>query len=441
MATECAVPLISREDFKIRNQLLRNLLEQVNDGSYSPTRLHGFLSTPKSKSVGRFVPVFTYMDTAVYFACMQQLDEQLAAAAVPDTFGGWRLGGARRSLEEEEALKLLGEGSFSIPQSCYKRGAWVQNWNKFWKLLAARHRDANESAWFAMFDIANFYDSIDLRRLETSVRAVSGGAHFSVNVLFHLLRTWNKAHCLYTESTKGLPMDVVGDCSRMLANYFLTPFDRQFRKIVSDRDGHYMRFADDMVVRANSERECMDCVYNASEELHRLGLNINVAKVQYCSKADFEKYWGFVIMDRFESGDVIGGLARLKNFAENDWFGRKITALKRAVTLVSKSNDGTEMKWWKSWVREAAMREALPLQLSREQLIAYMKLFDSPAVAIEDLMPMFLEQPFSQPKAVFTRAIEHFAGSDSPRVEELTRAVIQCLSNLHDPVLDLCVRN
>jgi hypothetical protein len=40
-----------------------------------------------------------------------------------------------------------------------------------------------------MFDIANFYDSIDLRRLETSVRAVSPGFHFPINVLFHLLKT------------------------------------------------------------------------------------------------------------------------------------------------------------------------------------------------------------------------------------------------------------
>jgi hypothetical protein len=62
--------------------------------------------------------------------------------------------------------------SGSIPQSCYKRAAWVQNWNQFWKLLAARHQGAEESAWFAMFDFANFYDCVDLRRLETTVRAI-----------------------------------------------------------------------------------------------------------------------------------------------------------------------------------------------------------------------------------------------------------------------------
>jgi hypothetical protein len=123
MAVRCAVPLVSKDEFRSRSQGLRILLEQVNDGSYSPQKLHGFLSVPKANSVARFVPVFTHSDTAVYFACMQQVDEKLAAAAIQDTFGGWQLGTSRRELEEKEALELFrGEDSLSIPQSCYNRG-------------------------------------------------------------------------------------------------------------------------------------------------------------------------------------------------------------------------------------------------------------------------------------------------------------------------------
>jgi hypothetical protein len=58
----------------------------VNDGGYSPSKPHGFLSAPKQNSVARFVPVFTHTDTAVYFACLQTIDEGLAAAAVHSTF-------------------------------------------------------------------------------------------------------------------------------------------------------------------------------------------------------------------------------------------------------------------------------------------------------------------------------------------------------------------
>jgi len=245
---------------------------------YSPAKPHGFLSTPKQTSVARFVPVFNHADTAVYFACLQCVDQKLAAAAVPQTFGGWSIGGARREIEEREALELFGgEDSLSIPTSCYNRAAWVRNWSQFWKLLAAQHEHAEESAWFAMFDIANFYDSVDLHRLENSVRSESAGVQFAMNVLFHILRTWNKGICLYSQSTKGLPMDVVGDCPRLLANFYLTAFDARFREEITAKGGDYMRFADDMVVRGNSEKACHEFVYRASEGLHHLGLNTNVA--------------------------------------------------------------------------------------------------------------------------------------------------------------------
>ena len=360
---------------------------------------------------------------------------------MPETFGGWRLGGARRGIEKQEALRLFGsEDSFSIPVSCYNRGAWVKEWNQFWKLLAARHEDADDGAWFSMFDIANFYDSVDLRRLETSVRAAGGGAHFPINVLFHLLRSWNKAHCLYTESTKGLPMDIVGDCSRLLANYFLTPFDRKFRDVVLERGANYMRFADDMVIRAGSKRECMDLVYRASDDLHRLGLNINVAKVRYCPKKEFNQYWGFVIMDHFESGELVDGLNLLKTFIQEDAFGKRATALKRAVTLISKAEDGADMRWWKAWVREFGRQEELPLYLSREQLLAYISLYDDAASALEDLSPVFTEQPFSQPKAVFMRVLGEFKRTHPDRVQDVCAKAIDSFGGLNDSVLNLCLK-
>jgi hypothetical protein len=204
MATECSVPLLSPEEYKARKTNLAAILDRVNDGGYSPAKPLGFLSAPKQNSVARFVPVLTHTDAAVYCACLKTVDNALAAKAVPNTFGGWRLDGARRTMEEKAALELFnGEDSQSIPLSCFNRGAWVKQWNQFWKLLAAQYEHAAETCCFAMFDVANFYDSVDLRRLENGVRSESQGAHFAMNVLFHLLRTWNKAHCLYRDSTKG----------------------------------------------------------------------------------------------------------------------------------------------------------------------------------------------------------------------------------------------
>src|SRR6266567_540762 len=89
MAKGCAVRLMSNEDYKRRKVLCQSAIDDVNGGSYSPHRVHGFLSAPKGASVARFIPVLTYIDTAVYFACMQQIDKKLAGAGVEQTFGGW----------------------------------------------------------------------------------------------------------------------------------------------------------------------------------------------------------------------------------------------------------------------------------------------------------------------------------------------------------------
>jgi hypothetical protein len=173
MAKSCTVSLMSNEEYRNRKTLFESAIDDVNSGAYSPHRIHGFLSAPKGASVARFIPVLTYIDTAVYFACMQHIDKKLAGAAVEHTFGGWQLGSVRREIEEQEALDLFGgEGCPSMPPSCYNRAAWMQHWQEYWKLLAARYEHADDSAWFAMFDLANFYDSVNLRRLETSVHAI-----------------------------------------------------------------------------------------------------------------------------------------------------------------------------------------------------------------------------------------------------------------------------
>jgi len=97
-------------------------------------------------------------------------------------------------------------------------------------------------------------------------------------------------------------------------------------------------------------------------------------------KDEFSQYWGFVIMDRFESGDLFQALALLKGFIDNDHFGRKATALKRAISLVSRTDD-TAADWWKDWVRETALQEGVPLQLSREQLLSFVTRGDDRLIA------------------------------------------------------------
>lgn len=439
MANQCVVRLVSSDEYRGRKQRLREILASVNGGAYAPSLPHGFLSAPKGNGVARFIPVLQAVDTAVYFACMQQVDKQLAAAAVPQTFGAWELGNARRTMEEDVATSLFrGEGCPSMPVSCYNRAAWMKHWQEFWKILAARYEYSDDDAWFAMFDIANFYDSVDLHQLEGNVRAAGGDESVAINVVFNILASWNRALRRYTPQAKGLPMDLVGDCSRLLANFFLVPFDRSFRAQAQDYGGDYMRFADDMVVCASSRHECEALVFRASQQLHELGLNINIAKVQYCSKRDFERFWGFVIMDHFEAGNLIPGLNLLRKVIDDDIFSRRTTAIKRAITILS---NRPGFAFWQRWVRDAALEYGVVPQLSPHQLRAFLRLYGDDATALEELLPIILDQPFTQPKAVLLRALEEFRNDPSLDLRTAYDVCHRKIDQLDDPVLNIALRH
>jgi hypothetical protein len=333
-------------------------------------------------------------------------------------------------MEEEEALKMFGgEGCPSMPPSCYNRSAWMKNWQEYWKLLAARYEGAEHSAWFAMFDIANFYDSVDLNHLESCVRATAGEEHLAINVLFHLLGSWNRGLRLYTPTAKGLPMDLVGDCSRLLANFFLASFDRPFREYVLNNGGDFMRFADDMVVCATSEETCRQLVFEASTRLH---------EVTYCSKRDFERYWGFSVMGQFEAGNVVDGLRELQRRKDDDQFGRRSTALKRAITIVDREPG---LRGWRTWVRDAVLGAKLELQLSREQLHGLVRLYDDTLTGLGQIVPIFLDQPFTQPLAILLRLLETFSRDTSSEVRQYCQSAIRRVEAIGDPVLEIAVRH
>ena len=224
MASTSAVRLMSTADYRNRRRLLQELIASVNSGSYAPAGVCGFLSAPKGNGVARFIPVLLTLilpsilpacSTSTNFLRRQQYPRLSEAGNWEVLAGRWR------------KTKLYDFSMERVVPQCLAPAttapAWMRHWQEFWKVLAAKYEHADDDSWFAMFDIANFYDSVDLHQLETSVRAASADEHFAVNVIFHILASWKGALNLYTASTKGLPMDLVGDCSRLLANFFPGP--------------------------------------------------------------------------------------------------------------------------------------------------------------------------------------------------------------------------
>lgn len=368
MYKESVIRLVSKEEYRNREKLLAQLEKEVERGCYSPRPIHSFLSTPKANGIARFVPVLSFQDVAVYFACVKTFDEKLASLAVENTYGGWSLGGKRREFEEKQARAMFDSDlDVSVPVSVYNRSAWVENWQQYWKLLAAKFEHAPTGSYFAMFDVANFYDTIDLPRLERELRRHCPDQGLAIEVLFYLLSTWNKNLNQYARTTKGIPMDIVGDCSRVLANFYLTPFDCVMREKSQGCGSHFMRYADDMVLACPDLNTCEKLVFFASSELHRIGLNINVAKVKYLSKEEFELWWGFKILDDLEVDErLVEGLNQLRSSWDDKRFGRRETALKRAITKLAKC---PKLHRWRRWAYETAYSsESFLLVLDERQM-------------------------------------------------------------------------
>lgn len=441
MRKDSIIRLLTKDEASRRVQLLVALKKEVAGGAYSPRPIHGFLSAPKANGVPRFIPVLSWQDVAVYFGCIKAFDQRIAELAVEGTFGGWALGGKRRQIEEEQAAAMM---DASVPGSSYNRWAWVQNWQQFWKLTAATFEQSAADSHFAMFDIANFYDTIDLPRLERELRKFCPDQTGAIDVLMRLLKDWNKGLNQYAPATKGIPMDIVGDCSRLLANFYLTPFDRAIKEESESRNSRFMRFADDMVLCCPDRTTCNKLVYFAAGILHSIGLNINVSKVKYLNKNEFEAHWGFGILDGFESGAVfedlmIGSLRELQSRWYDKSFERGETALKRAIGLLV---NFPEFPGWRKWVCKVAFEsEDFILKLNERQMRNLIGLSVDKKEALVSLASRVLEFPFTQPKAFLLRCLEGFLSDKDNELSELARRFVSDISNLDDQVLNLAIKN
>lgn len=123
-------------------------------------------------------------------------------------------------------------------------------------------------------------------------------------MLFHLLRGWNKQYEGYGIKTVGIPQDEYGDCSRLLANFYLQEFDSVIKKCCNELDANYLRYSDDMIFFCPDKAVASQLLLFASKELHKIGLDINSSKVKFFDGSDeFLQYWCFDDFIKLQSND------------------------------------------------------------------------------------------------------------------------------------------
>lgn len=326
-----------------QKRFVDTLYEDVRAGRYFPSIPRGYIVQDKSRGVSRIIPVLNVTDSCLYYYCLKYLEDFLAINRVPGTWGGWRLGNPMRRHEDSERESLQGMGDFYLGSGSYYPARWIKNWTEYQNLahLKSRQYHLHHSI---LFDVSNFYDSVNLETLERKVRSAVPVSHSeTVDLLFILLRNWNRALGGYGPRSVGLPQDDIGDCSRILANFYLQDYDQIMHQlcIKTEGGGEYLRYADDQIVMTKNRQDGQMILFHASSALHRIGLNINTSKVkEIASRDDFAYFWGFDIFRRLEQPECYrdGSLevalridADRSNPAPLPW--RRASVLRRLVTI------------------------------------------------------------------------------------------------------------
>ena len=221
------------------------------------------------------------------------------------TFGGWSISNPIQSIDKIEKENLISSCEWYeyVSVSSLTISQWMKNWKEFSKLSYAKsiEYESNQCATdyvVALFDIANFYDTIKLDILESKLRLKCNTAEKNkiIDLLIYFLRYWNKPFEGYFPKSCGIPQEETGDCSRILANFYLRDYDKEIKKLCDDYNCDYLRFADDMTIFAPNRKIAEFILFEASKLLHRIGLNINCSKVKFFNKQEYQEYQAFEIL-------------------------------------------------------------------------------------------------------------------------------------------------
>lgn len=316
-----------------KTEFLTALHSEVTNFIYAPSHPRHYILVNKHNGVTRFVPTFNRKDYCVYYLCIKLLENEIAINRVEGTFGGWTLGNPIRLKEDQEIIELD-----YVPFNTINELSWAEEWRSF-QGIARKYNGTGNYGYYINLDIANFYDTVNLAILERKIRhVIPKNKQDVVTLLIHFLQNWNKRIEGYNIKTVGLPQDEIGDCSRILANFYLQDYDSAMKAICEKYNSQFIRFADDQIIFTTDKDTARRILFEASKELFRINLNINSSKVkEFATSGEFETYWAFDIFDLLadkENREAINqGVARYFQLLDNNTRFKDSSVLKRLLTI------------------------------------------------------------------------------------------------------------
>lgn len=283
---------------KVIAKKVSNMIQQNRYHNSLPVLL---IDYNKGMGVSRPVPLFSPEDYFVYYYCLKKLENKLARNRTKNTFGGWSLSGVARSKESAESV----ENEDSPGSSGINPAAGAIQYGEFNMRIKESLKEIKGKPKILEIDIANFYDTIRIDRLQREVRSVADKSQSHVvDLLFYFLSNSTKLLHSYRPQTTGIPQDIVGDCSRILANFYLQEYDTKMSRYCSRLNIVYLRYADDQlfIIPSGNSVTTSEVCREASKQLYRIGLNINQKKVKEWSKKDFVRYRCLEIYEVLEAG-------------------------------------------------------------------------------------------------------------------------------------------
>lgn len=185
----------------------------------------------------------------------------------------------------------------SVSEYSFNPAAWAKAYGDLNSKLYATAKSGH-SKFVAELDVANYYDSIRLDILEMRIREIVDKKYADVvSILFHFLNYWNRNINFYNEQTVGIPQDAVGDCSRILANFYLQPYDKFVHDLCKKNKCKYLRYADDQYIFSDNRNKLNYIIFKISKKLNSFGLSINQKKVKISTADELIEHRSFKIFD------------------------------------------------------------------------------------------------------------------------------------------------
>lgn len=299
--------LVPFRDCSVRKDFLESTYDKLlnNLTGYKPLSPREYISFPKNRYVTRMVPTFELEDYCIYYYCLKVLEDFIAENRVEGTFGGFRLGG---KLREKESFEFEPSFEDSYNENSFNALAWKQEYGEYQAKLFENAQKMKTDFHFAVhFDIANFYDCIRLDLLEKKIRDEirDNSCDDEIHLLFRFLKYWNNG--FDSKKSVGIPQDEVGDCSRILSNFFLQDYDQFVFDKCKKKDAKFLRYADDQIIFTQSQEDAEELMYEISKKLFEEGLNINTGKTkEFTNFEEFDDVYGFSIFEKlkFDSQNV-----------------------------------------------------------------------------------------------------------------------------------------